>query len=83
MRIDFGDLLIFLRAYADGSLTGGQVHDRLSRWNMKKIYSLRRISLREGLLELAYTGREEGWHPRPSNYHRLTDKGRRLLEIMH
>jgi len=82
MRVDFRDLPTFLRAYANGPLTRNQVHDRLLGWNMKKIYSLRRISLKEGLLELDHTGREEGWHPRPSNYHRLTTKGQKLLETM-
>ena len=82
MRADFRDLLTFLRAY-QGSPTGltGQVHDRLP-WDIKKTYRLRKFCLEEGLLELDHTGREEGWHPRPTRYYKLTTKARRLLEVM-
>jgi hypothetical protein len=55
MRVDSRDLLTFRQAYADGPLTGSQVHERLPEWYMRKIYQLRRYSLKEELLELAHT----------------------------
>ena len=82
MRVDFEDLLTFLRAYANGPLTGSQVHTKLPEWDMRKIYRLRRYSLTEELLELAHTAPEEPWYQMPSKHHRLTAKGQKLLKDM-
>ena len=83
MRVDFKDLLIFLRAYRDSStgLTGGQVQRQLG-WSMKKVYRIRGFCLEEGLLELDHIAPEEAWYQMASKHYRLTVKGRRLLETM-
>ena len=79
VRVDLRDLLAFLKAYANGLLTGGQVQ-RQFNWPIKKACQLRRYCLDEGLLELDHVAPEEPWHHKASNYHRLTTKGRRLLQ---
>jgi len=66
MRVDFGDLFTLLRAYANGPLTGSQVHTKLPEWDMGKIYRPRRYSLAEELLELDHTAHEETWYQMPS-----------------
>jgi len=81
MRVDFKELLTFLRAYVNGPLTGSQVQRQLD-WSMKKVYRIRRFCLGEGLLELDHIAPEEPWYQMASRYHRLTVKGRRLLEAM-
>jgi len=80
MRTDLKDLLTFLRAYANGPLTGSQVHTKLSEWDMRKIYRPRQYCLAEGLPEFDHATPEEPWYQMHSRYHRLTAKGRRLPE---
>jgi hypothetical protein len=83
MRVDFKELLTFLRAYRGShtGLTGGQIQRQLD-WSMKKVYRIRRFCLEEGLLELDHIAPEEPWHQMTSKHYRLTVKGRRLLEAM-
>jgi len=83
MKVDFKDLLTFLRAYRDSptGLTGGQVQRQLS-WSMKKVYRIRRFCLEKGLLELDHIAPEESWYQMASKHYRLTARGRRLLEAL-